>query len=450
MRTIVLLLMLTLNARTEQATAPSVSFETPLIAPFELPAQYLLKGARVHTVSGEVIEKGEVLVVDGIIRSVGKRVDVILRKEIDLTGMYLYPALISASSPLGLIEISAVRATRDTTEVGTYTPNVKSWLAINPDSELIPVARAGGVAYSLAIPAGGVVSGQSGLIRLSGWGMEEMAFAKPVALHVNWPSMGLRLTPKHLLKDPGKWKSPADQDKARRQRIAELSRFFDDARAYQLAKANWEDHAPFIQVPAWESMAPYLKSEKPIFVQADDLRQIKAAMAWAQTNRVRIVICGGRDAWMLADQLAERDVPVVYEHVLERPYRDTLPYDQAYSGPAILVEKGVDTAISLGRGRFAASMARNLSHAAAHAQRHGLSEPEALKAITLAPARILGVADRIGSIAEGKIASMIATDRPLLDVRAKVMRMWIAGVEVSLESRQTRLYRRYQRRPKTN
>jgi len=443
----VLLCLMTLNVslRAQTGDLPRLVPETALIAPYELPAQYLLKGATVHTVSGEVITNGQVLVVDGCITAVGAKVDAVLHREVDLSGLHLYPGLISASSPLGLVEISAVRATRDLSEVGGYTPEVQSWLAVNPDSELIPVARSGGVAYSLAVPGGGVVSGQSGLIQLDGWGMEEMAFAKPVALHVNWPDMRLRLTPKERLNDPKKWKSPADQAKARKEKIEELNRFFADARAYSQARKESSDS--LIEVPAWEAMLPYVRGEKPVFIHADDLRQIKAAVEWSKTNRFKIVICGGRDAWMAAGTLASNNIPVVYEHVLQRPARDFDPYDQPFANPARLRKAGVKVAISLGRGRFSASMARNLAHAAAHAARHGLSEAEAIRAITLTPAEILGVADRVGSIQKGRLATLIATDGPLLDVRTRVRRMWFAGREISLANRQTRLIDRYERRP---
>ncbi|MBL6764249.1 MAG: amidohydrolase family protein [Verrucomicrobiae bacterium] len=423
----------------------SLVMDPVLLTDYELPPRYLLKGAIVHTATGVVLTNGDVLVIDGRITEVGQGVDATVGRVIDLNGMHLYPGLVSASSPLGLVEIAAVRATRDLSEVGGYTPDVRSWLAVNPDSELIPVARAGGIAYSLAIPAGGVVSGQSGLIQLAGWGMEEMAFAKPVALHLNWPRMELRLQEKERMGDPGKWKSPKDQEKQRQEKVEEITEFFRDARAYLLAAGERRD---VDVVPAWEAMRPYLERKKPVFVHADDLRQIKGAVAWAGTNGVRIVICGGQDAWMAKELLAEKKVPVVYEHVFEQPARDADAHDQPFRNPGVLTKAGVEVAISLGMGRFSASVARDLSHAAAHAARHGMTDEEALQSITIKAARILGVSDRVGTIEKGKLATLIATDGPLLDVRSNVKRMWIEGVEQDLSSRHTRLYRRYQSRPK--
>ncbi|MGB0581155.1 MAG: amidohydrolase family protein [Limisphaerales bacterium] len=430
------------------ATIRQVQQAKPLLAPYELPARYVLSGATVHPVSAPSIANGKVFVVDGKIREVGKNVESFGAEEIDLTGLHLYPGLISASGPLGLIEIGAVRATRDSTEVGSFTPDVNAWLAVNPDSELIPVARAGGVLYSLATPAGGTVAGQSGLMQLAGWGIEEMTFAKPVALHVNWPSMRLRLAPKESLSDPKKWKSPEDQDNERRERIEDLTRFFHDARAYAKAKVTAKSAVDFVEIPAMEAMIPYVSGHSKVYINADGKRQISAAVDWAETNDLNIIICGGQDAWMVADRLAKRKVPVVYEHVLERPARDADDYDQPFRNPAILTEKGVSVAISLGRGRFSAFMARNLPHAAAHAARHGLSQADAVRSVTLMPAQILGVEDRLGSLEAGKQASMVALDGPLLDVRSKVRRVWVSGEEISPSSRHTKLYQRYQKRPK--
>ncbi|MBG89976.1 MAG: amidohydrolase [Verrucomicrobiales bacterium] len=410
-----------------------------------LPARYLLSGATVHTVSGESIPNGQVLVVNGKIAEVGAEVKTKVAEVIDLNGMHLYPGIVSAASMLGLVEIGAVRATRDYSEVGSYTPDVESWRAVNPDSELIPVARAGGIAYVLPVPVGGVVRGQSGLVQLGGWGIEDMTVQGPVALHVSWPSMNLRLTPKHRVSKPDDWKSPEDQDKNRKKKIKELKEFFADARAYLKAKQaagnKWNE------VPAWEAMLPYLARKKPVMVHANDIRQIKGAVEWAREEKLNLIICGARDAWRVPDLLATNGVSVVYEHVFEQPARDFDEYDSGFRAPGELVEAGVKVAITIGTGRFGASIARDHSHAAAFAAAHGMPVNEAIRSLTLYPAQMLGVDDRIGSIEVGKLATLIAVDRPLLDIRGNVKRMWIQGEKVSLESRHTKLYEKYRRRP---
>ncbi len=403
---------------------------------------FVLTGATVHTVSGATIPNGQVLVVDGRIAAVGEHVEAENAKVIDLTGQHLYPGLILATSSLGLAEIGAVRATQDTNEVGSYAPDVQSWIAINPDSELIPVARANGITHALAVPMGGVVTGQSGLIRLSGWTYEEMTIAKPVALHLFWPAMGLDLTPKEQWHSKEEWKSPEDQAVERRAKLKEVDDFFEEARAY--AKSRREDKI----VPAWEAMMPLVRGEAPLMIHADDVRQIKAAVEWASAKGFRVILAGARDADMLAGYLAEKHVPVIYEQTFAQPAFDWQPYDVHFRAAEALRKAGVKVALSDGLGNWGAADARNLPYHAAQCAAFGMPPDEALRAITLTPAEILGVADRLGSIDAGKEASLIAVDGDLLDIRSHVTRMWIAGQETSLESRHTRLYEKYRHRPK--
>ncbi len=421
-----------------------------LLALKKMPERFVLKGAVVHTVSGATFSPGEVLVEKGKILAVGKSVESGSAQVIDVAGLHLYPGLISAAANIGLVEVSAVRSTRDMSEVGAYTPDVRSWLAVNPDSELIPVARAGGITHSLVVPSGGTISGQSGVIQLTGWGMEEMAVEKPVALHVWWPSMRLRLAPKHKLNEPKNWKSPEVQDKDRKKRLNELIEFFDDARAYSKAKAAAANDKSirFLSVPAWEAMIPYVAGSKPVMVHADDARQIRAAVDWSRTNQFKMILCGGEEAWKTAALLASNNVPVIYEHVFALPADDVDAYDQPFKNPELLRKAGVKVAISVGMGRFGASSLRDLPHAAGHARAFGLAENEAVKTITLNPAQILGIGKRLGSIEQGKDATLIAVNGSILDVRASVQRMWIAGEEVGLASRHTRLYEKYQQRPR--
>ncbi|MBI5368565.1 MAG: amidohydrolase, partial [Planctomycetes bacterium] len=198
----------------------------------------LLEGATVHTVSGETLNGAPVLVANGKIVAVGGKIELTAGvRRVDLSGLHLYPGMIAATTSLGLTEINAVRATQDTTEVGEVTPDVRAWIAVNPDSELIPVARANGVTHALVLPLGGTVSGQSGLIALAGWTTEQMTVKAPVALHLFWPSMGLDLRPKEEWKGKAEWKSPEKQAEERRARLKELDDLFDAAAAYAKARA---------------------------------------------------------------------------------------------------------------------------------------------------------------------------------------------------------------------
>ncbi len=400
----------------------------------------LFTGATVHTVSGATITNGQVLVRDGKIVEVG----VVIKpsgKQISLQGLHLYPGMIALNTDLGLTEIGGVRATVDSREVGEYTPDVYSWLAVNPSSELLPVARGNGISHFEAVPQGAVVAGFSGLLALEGWTTEQMVVNKSVALQVYWPSAGLDLTPKEKARNPSKWKALEDQDQERKEKIRRLDDFFAEARAY--AKAR-EGMNPFAIVPAWEAMLPVVRGEIPVTIHADDVRQIRAAVNWAATNGVKMILAEGLDAWRVADLLATNRVAVIFDHVYTTPQRETDGYAVNFSAAGVLDKAGVKFAFGGGGG----SLVKNLPYTAAQAVAFGLSPEEALKAITLYPAQIAGVADQLGSIETGKDATFFVTDGAVLDIRSQVKRMWIGGKEVSLESRHTRLYEKYKNRPK--
>ena len=200
--------------------------------------------------------------------------------------------------------------------------------------------------------------------------------------------------------------------------------------------------------PAWEAMLPYLEGSLPIMVHADEIRQIKAAVLWASTNRYKIILAGGRDAWMAAALLATNNVPVIYSETFTLPARDQESYEVHFKAPEILRKAGVQVVFSFGTTSFDATLVRNLPYCAAQAVAFGLPEAEAIKGITLYPARLAGVADRLGSIEKGKEATLFSADGNILDIRVQVKRMWISGREVSLESRHTRLYQKYKNRPR--
>ena len=412
-----------------------------LLTAFTLRAErLLLRGGTVHTVSGQTLAPGDVLIDGKKIVEVGARISANDAQVIDLKGEHLYPGLIAASTTLGLVEISGVAATRDTAEVGQFTPDVRSWIAVNPDSDLIPVARANGITHAHPVPSGGIVPGQSGVIALAGWTTEAMTVRKPVGLHLNWPSMDLDTRPREQVRDRSGWKSLEDQAKDRRAKLKEVDEFFQQAKAYARAPNGGS------AVPAWEAMLPVVRGEIPLMVRADDPRQIKAAVQWAETNGYYIVITGAHEAAAVADLLAAKKIPVIFESFFAFPGSDTDSYDTQFKTPAQLHRAGVKVVFSES-GRFDAAMVRNLPYSAAQAVAFGMPADEALKAITLYPAQVLGVDERLGSIEAGKEASLFVASGDILDIRTNVKRMWIAGQEVSLGTRHTRLYDKYRARP---
>jgi imidazolonepropionase-like amidohydrolase len=418
--------------------------------PCALAESLLLTGATVHTISGETLAPGQVLIQDGKIAAVGKTVPAGGATAIDLRGQHLYPGIIALNTVLGLTEISGVRATQDTTEVGDdFTPDVESWVAVNPDSELIPVTRANGITSFEPVPQGHIISGQSALVATAGWTTEQMTIKKPIALHLFWPGMELDTTPKEKARDKSKWKSLEDQARERRARLQATADFFEEAKAYAKARdAAAKGNTPVPeQIPAWEAMLPYVRGELPIVIHADEIRQIRAAINWADTNHCKVILAGARDAWMAADLLAAKRIPVVYGHTFTQPVRDTASYDVQFRAPEVLHQAGVQVTFSIGSDSFNAGLIRNLPYSAAQAVAFGLPEAEALKGLTLYPAQLANVADRLGSLEPGKEATLFASDGDILDIRANVKRMWIAGKEVSLESRHTLLYEKYKNRP---
>ena len=413
----------------------------------------LLSGATVHTISGETFSPGQVLITDGKIAAVGATVPSGSAQVIELKGQHLFPGIIAMDTLLGLTEIGAVRATQDSTEVGEFTPDVESWIAVNPDSELIPVTRANGIAYFEPVPEGGLVSGQSGLVATEGWTSEQRAIKKPIALHLFWPRMALEASGRERGRGrggAGKGKSVEEQAADRRARLRAIQDFFEEARAYAKAKdaaAKGSVTAPE-KIPAWEAMLPFVRGELPIMVHADETRQIKAAVDWADTNHCKMVLVGGRDAWMSAELLASRKIPVVYSETFTLPTHDTESYDVQFKAPEVLRKAGVQVVFGNGLSTMDAALTKNLPYAAAQAVAFGMPEAEALKGITLYPAQLAGVADKLGSIEVGKEATLFAADGDILDIRSHVMRMWVAGKEVSLENRHTRFYDKYKNRPR--
>ncbi len=400
----------------------------------------LLRGATVHTVAKGTLTPGDVLVHDGKIAAVAARIDAAADRTVDLAGLHLFPGLIAAATDLGLVEIDGVRATVDAREAGDFTPEVESWLAVNPDSELIPVARANGLTHFAPVPQGNLLAGTSGMVAAAGWTTEEMLVRRRTAMHLFWPDQALTIPG---LNAPKKTKPLDEQARERRENVRGIEQFFADAEAWEKRPAG----SP--AVPAWTALRPVLSGEIPLMIHASGQREIRTALKWSESHpRLRIVLVGGRDAWMFADELARRKVAVIYTEVFTLPPLGSDAYDVQFRAPGILHQAGVTVAITTSLTEMNASLQRNLPYLAAQAAAFGLPADAALATVTLIPAQLHGVADRLGSIEPGKDATFFAATGDILDIRSEVKRLWISGTEESLESRHTRLSERYRARPK--
>jgi imidazolonepropionase-like amidohydrolase len=400
-----------------------------------------IQGGRVYTVSGEVLERGTVLVSGGKIAAVGAAVEVPPGATvIDASGKSVYPGLIDGLTTLGLTEIGSVPGSVDTTEVGDVNPQVRAWVAVHPHSELLPVARANGVTAALAAPAGGLVSGQSALIRLAGTTPEALAVKTPAAMHVVYPT-GRPETARTSDEPELKTFEERQKDKKKNQEKAlrRLTNLLEDAKAYRAA-LDIPARAPKVDL-ALEALAPVARREVPMVIRADAEDDIRGAVAFARGRGLRLIVSGGLDAWRCVDALKAADAAVLIE-VDRLPRREADPYDAAYANAAALHRAGVRFAIVSDD----ASMSRNLPYQAAMARAFGLPAAAALRAITLSPAEIFGVADRMGSIDVGKDANLFIATGDVMDHRTSVSHVFIDGAPQSLETRHTRLYEEFKDR----
>lgn len=397
-----------------------------------------LVGATVHPVSAPALTNATIVFEHGKITALGQNVSIPANAErLEVAGKHIYPALLDAHTTLGLIEIGAVRATRDYTETGQINPNVRAEVAVNPDGEMIPVTRANGVALALSVPQGGLISGTSALLMLDGWTWEQMTLKAPVGLHVNWPNMTVRRA----------WwvtRSEEEQRKQMQENLQKLKEAFAQARAYRAAQAAAGKIAGVRHESdsRWEAMIPVFEGRLPVFVTANEAKQIQAAVQWAQEENLKLVIVGGQDAWRVTELLQARNVPVIYGPVHELPAREWEAYDTPFTTPAKLHAAGVKFCLA----DFENANARNLPYQAAMAAAYGLPREEALKAITLHPAEILGVADRVGSLAVGKDATLIVTTGDPLEIPTQIEQEFIQGRRIDLGSKHQALYQKYSKK----
>jgi imidazolonepropionase-like amidohydrolase len=397
---------------------------------------WLIRGGTVITQPGQRIEGASVLIRDGRIEAVGRDVQAPAdARVVDATGRYVYPGMIDSGTPLGIYEIGSITATLDGRELGDFNPHLRAVAAVNPHSELIPVTRANGVTTAITQPTSGMIGGQAALIHLDGWSWEEMSLLPSAALTVQYPraARGFGMFAAAL--------SP-EQERAARERVEEQRRelhdFFRQARDYARMRAAGSTTQDLVL----ESMRAAFSGEVPVLVGADTPEQIRGALSLADTFGVRVIIAGGEDAYHVMDELARRDVPVILGSLLSTPAPDA-PYDALWAQPAALARAGVRFAFSSGE----AANARNLPYHAAMAVAYGLSPDDAWHALTVAPAQIWGVADRIGTIEPGKSADLFIASGDPLDVRTQVEAVWIAGRRIETVDRHTRFYRHFSERP---
>lgn len=414
----------------------------PKAAPQQRPV--VIEHAVLHTMEGALILDGTIWFSDGLIRGVLPRAEPprlpagVEALRIDGTQKHVVPGLIAAFTQLGLQEIGMVRQTVDTAELGDCSPEAMAAVAVNPDSTAIPVARSNGVLVAGVFPSGGSIPGRAAVIQLDGWTNADLTLLMDAGLVVAWPAdtAGGRRGRRGGPAAAGAGSGPTSVTAARRRIDDEFTR----ARAWLDASLADETTAHDLRARA---MVPALRGDVPVFLLADELEQIESAVLWAVGRNLRAIVVGGRDAPSCAELLVRHRVPVIVTGTHKLPHRDDLDYDAPFRLPARLAAAGIRFCLATGESF---SNERNLPFHAATAAAFGLDRERALAAITRDAAAILGIDDRVGSLAVGKHATLLLTDGNPLDLTTRVERAWIQGREVDLRNKHTELARKYRER----
>lgn len=423
----------------------------------------LIKNAVVHPITSPDISDGGILFNQGVITHILNQAQLAELEHspdlptntlvIDAKRGHIYPGLIAPYTQLGLTEIQAVRQMQDTTELGDITPEASAATAINPDSTLLPVTRSNGVLLAGAFPTGGILPGRAAVIRLDGWTSEDMTVSNAGGLILRWPAM----------RTINAWwmdRSEGDQQQDITRSLRRITDTFDTALAYHRAKAADPSHLTDLR---WEAMRPIFPADlppvidenavgidpfirtapEPLYVLANDIDQINAAVAFCIERGIRPVIVGGRDAPLAHDLLKGHDIPVIVNGTHVMPRRDDAPYDEPFTLPLRLHEAGILFAIA---NNDDAAHERNTPYSVATAVKHGLPHDAALRALTINPATILNIADRYGSLEIGKSATILLTSGDPLEVITRIDSAYIDGRLIDLSNKQSTLAQKYRER----
>lgn len=400
----------------------------------------VIVNARIVPVVGPEIPKGTIVVKGGKIEAVGAGVAVPAGAEVvDAAGLTAYPGMIDGYSQLGLVEISGVAATVDSRETGRINPQARALEAVRYDSMHIPITRSNGITAALVAPSGGVVSGVSCLLRLDGWTNREMAVDEAAAMMIELPGLRAR----GGFGGGGRGAAPVRVDGPGI--LAELKGLFAAARAYEKRRDAAAKDAR-LALPGFdetsEALLPLLKGEMPAMFSVHSERDIKAAIQFVKDEGLKAVFYGVEQGFKAADELAKAGIPVVLGSMYDLPPVGEDGYDAVFRNPGLLAKAGVRIAFS----SSSASVAKDLPYHAAKAAAFGLDKDEALRAVTINPARIFGVDKVMGSLEAGKAANIVLADGDILEMRTNIKKVWIDGRETDLSNRYTELLDKFKKR----
>ena len=409
--------------------------ETIIPAPKQV-QPVVITNATVHVGNGQVLNNATIVVTNGKISAIGNNVTAPAgAKTINAQGKHVYPGLILSSSNLGLVEVNSVRATSDAREIGDMNPNVRSIIAYNTDSKVINTLRPNGVLLASVVPEGGMLSGQSSVVQLDAWNWEDAAYKIDNGIHFRVPSLLAR--PRGFgFGRPGA--EPVDPVKEGLDKIDEFKTFLRQAKAYNSVAKPDEVNLKYNAVKG------LFDKSKKLYIHASTVKQILVAIDVAKEFDLDAVLVGGEDSWQVADLLKQANMPVILSQPHSLPLLPDDDVDQPYKTAALLQKAGVLFSINDEDGQ---TRGRNLPFQAGTAAAYGLTREQALAAITLNAAKILGVADKTGSLEVGKDANIVISEGDILDIRTNlVTNAFIQGREINLENKQTQLYDKYKKK----
>lgn len=397
----------------------------------------LIVGATAHLGNGQVIANSAIGFENGKLTLVADATTIRFDRSkygkiYDATGKHVYPGFIAPDTRLGLVEIEAARATVDYADLGVYSPNLRTLVAYNTDSEIIPTVRSNGVLLAQVAPEGGSISGRSSVMQLDAWNWEDAAFRADDGIWLNWPSM----------RSFGGFGSGSPDFKKNEQYnkdVQALRAYFEEAQAYA-AQAS-----PAVKNLKMEAMRGLFSKKQALYVRTSNAKTIQEAVLFAESFGIQVVVAGAEDSWMVADFLKTHQVSVILGLTQSLPSRDDADVDQTFKTAALLYEKGVPFAFtSNGSWRQ-----RNLPFQAGQACGFGLPKEAAVSAITLQAAKIMGIDQACGSLEVGKDATLFISEGDALDMRTCIVTAaFIQGRELNLDNKHKQLGRRFEEKYK--
>lgn len=405
------------------------------------PKQYnsiLIINGTAHLGTGEKINRSAIVLKDGRITMVKNALTNTIDFNqydtiIDAKDKHVYPGFIAPNTSLGLLEIEAVRATEDFHEVGVFKPHVRSLIAYNTDSEITPTVRTNGILLGQITPRGGVISGTSSIVQFDAWNWEDAVVLQDQGVHLNWPSS---------FKSSGWWAEPGPTKKSDKylEKVEEIRTFFKEAEAYSKVPAA-EKNLRF------EAMKGVFSGEKTLYINADYVKEISAVINFKKAFSIpKVVIVGGYDAWLEAARLKENNIAVILRRTHSLPEREEDDVDLPFKLPKLLQDAGVNYCLQY-TGDMEQMGTRNLPFVAGTAMAYGLEYEQAVMAISINTAKILGIEKDYGSIEEGKSATLFVSEGDALDMRTNdVSVAFIDGRMISLNNHQQRNYEKYKRK----